>query len=73
MIKHGAISRAHVCEMLRSDDARLRRAAFALVEASNPRLRKDGELFMEIVRFIWEANPSYEVYRAINKRDLFVV
>ena len=68
MVKHGAISRAHVYRMLASEDARLRRAAFVLLEASNPRLRKDGELFMEIIRFIWDANPSYDVYREFSKR-----
>jgi hypothetical protein len=72
MVKHGAISRAHVYRMLASEDARLRRAAFVLLEASNPRLRKDGELFMEIIRFIWDANPSYDVYREFSKRHLFV-
>jgi hypothetical protein len=71
MVKHGAISRAQVYRMLASKQARLRHAAFTLLEASNPRLRKDGELFMEIVRFIWDANPSYEVYREFSKRHLF--
>ena len=71
MVKHGALSRSHVCQMLASDDARVRRAAFALLEASNPRLRKDGELFFEIVRFIWDANPSYEVYQEFSRRHLF--
>ena len=72
MVKHGAISKAHVYRMLGSDDARVRRAAFTLLEASNPRLRRDGELFMEIIRFIWDANPSYDVYREFSKRHLFV-
>jgi hypothetical protein len=72
MVKHGAISRSHVYRMLRSGDAQVRRAAFTLLEGSNPRLRRDGELFMEIVRFIWDANPSYDVYREFSKRHLFL-
>jgi hypothetical protein len=72
MVKHGAISRSHVYQMLGSKDARVRRAAFTLLEVSNPRLRRDGELFMEIIRFIWDANPSYDVYREFSKRHLFV-
>ena len=72
MVKHGAISRSHVYRMLSSKDARVRRAAFTLLEASNPRLRRNSDLFMEIVRFIWDANPSYDVYREFSKRHLFV-
>jgi hypothetical protein len=72
MVKHGAISRSHVYRMLGSKNVRVRRAAFTLLEASNPRLRRDSELFMEIVRFIWDANPSYDVYREFSKRHLFV-
>jgi hypothetical protein len=72
MVKHGAISRAHVYRMLSSKDARVRRAAFTLLEASNPRLRRNSGLFMEIIRFIWDANPSYDVYREFSKRHLFV-
>src|SRR6266852_6554635 len=72
MVKHGAISKAHVYRMLGSKNAQVRRAAFTLLEASNPRLRRDGELFMEIIRFIWDANPSYDVYREFSKRHLFV-
>jgi hypothetical protein len=68
MVKHGAISRAHVCHMLASEDPDVRRAAFVLLEASNPTLRKNSQLFMEIVRFIWEATPSYEVYREFSRR-----
>src|SRR5437764_11687811 len=71
MVKHGAISRAHVYQMLGSKDARVRLAAFTLLEASNPRLRKDGDIFIEIVRFIWDANPNYDVYREFSKRHLF--
>jgi hypothetical protein len=72
MVKHGAISRSHVYRMLGSKNARVRHAAFTLLEASNPRLRRDSELFMEIVRFIWDANPSYDVYREFSKRHLFI-
>ena len=50
----------------------MRRAAFTLLEASNPTLRRDGELFLEIIRFIWDANPSYDVYREFSKRHLLV-
>jgi hypothetical protein len=58
--------------MLASKDARVRRAAFTLLETSNPGLRRNSELFMEIVRFIWDANPSYEVYLEFSKRHLLV-
>ncbi|MGZ3359973.1 MAG: hypothetical protein ACXU84_11625 [Xanthobacteraceae bacterium] len=72
MIKHGALSKSHVHQMLASKDARVRRAAYTLLEASNPTLRRNSELFLEIIRFIWEANPSYDVYREFNKRHLLV-
>ena len=72
MVKHGALSRSHVYQMLASKDARVRRAAFTLLETSNPALRRNSELFIEIVRFIWDANPSYEVYREFTKRHLLV-
>src|SRR5215510_7116308 len=68
MIKHGALSKSHVYHLLRSKDARVRRAAFTLLETSNPRLRTSSELFVEITRFIWDANPSYEVYQEFTKR-----
>ena len=68
MVQHGALSKSHVHHMLRSKDARVRRAAFTLLEASNPRLRRDGELFMEVTRFIWAANPSYDVYQEFYRR-----
>ena len=58
MVKHGDLSRAHVCDMVRSTDARVRRAAFILLEASNPTLRRDAALFMEIVQFIWHLGTS---------------
>jgi hypothetical protein len=58
--------------MLRSRDARVRRAAFTLLEASNPTLRRDSTLFIEIVQFIWNANPSYDIYREFSERHLFV-
>jgi hypothetical protein len=72
MVKHGALSRSHVYDMLVSKDARVRRAAFTLLEASNPALRRNSEFFIEIIRFIWDANPSYEVYREFSKRHLVV-
>jgi len=68
MVKHGALSKSHVYRMLASQDANVRRAAFTLLEASNPKLRRRSELFMEVVRFIWDANPSYEVYREFSRR-----
>lgn len=70
MVKHGAISRSHVRRMLGSEDARVRRAAFTLLEESNPRLRRDSAVFIEIAHFIWEANPNYDVYREFSKRHL---
>jgi hypothetical protein len=72
MVKHGALERSHVYRMLGSKDARVRRAAFTLLEASNPTLRRDSELFIEIMRFIWDANPSYDVYREFSQRHLYV-
>ncbi len=68
MVKHGALSRSHVYQLLRSKDARVRRAAFTLLETSNPRLRRSSEVFIEITRFIWDANPSYDVYQEFTKR-----
>jgi hypothetical protein len=72
MVKHGALSKSHVQQLLRSKDARVRRAAFTLLEMSNPRLRRNSELFIEITRFIWDANPSYEVYQEFTKRHFQV-
>src|SRR5262245_60010733 len=72
MVKHGALERSHVYRMLGSKDARVRHAAFTLLEASNPTLRRDSELFIEIMRFIWDANPSYDVYREFSQRHLYV-
>jgi hypothetical protein len=68
MVKHGALSKSHVYQLLRSKDARVRRAAFTLLETSNPRLRRSSEVFIEITRFIWDANPSYDVYQEFTKR-----
>ena len=68
MVKHGALSKPRVYKLLRSKDARVRRAAFTLLETSNPRLRRNSELFIEITRFIWDANPSYDVYQEFTKR-----
>ena len=68
MVKHGALSRSHVYHLLRSSDARVRHAAFVLLERSNPTLRANSRLFVEITRFIWDANPSYDVYNEFTKR-----
>ena len=35
-------------------------------------LRRDSELFIEIMRFIWDANPSYDVYREFSQRHHYV-
>jgi hypothetical protein len=69
MVKHGALSKSHVYHLLRSKDARVRRAAFTLLETSNPRLRTNGDVFGEVTRFIWDANPSYDVYHEFIKRQ----
>jgi hypothetical protein len=50
----------------------VRRAAFILLETSNPTLRRNSEVFLEIIRFIWNANPNYDVYREFSKRHLLV-
>ena len=68
MVKHGALSKSHVYKLLRSKDPRVRRAVFTLLETSNPRCRTSSELFVEITRFIWDANPSYDVYQEFAKR-----
>src|SRR5262245_16452137 len=68
MVNHGALSKSHVYKLLRSKDPRVRRAAFTLLETSNPRLRRNSELVIAITRFIWDANPSYEGYRESTKR-----
>jgi hypothetical protein len=68
MVKHGALSKSHVSQLLRSNDVRVRRAAFTLLERSNPRLRTNSELFVEIAQFIWDASPSYDVYNEFTKR-----
>src|SRR3979411_1030359 len=72
MVEHGALSKSHVYRMLGSKDARVRRAAFTLLEASNPTLSRNSELLIEIIRFIWDANPSYDVYREFSNRHLLV-
>jgi hypothetical protein len=69
MVKHGALSKSHVYDLLRSKEARVRRAAFTLLESSNPQLRTNSEVFAEITRFIWGANPSYDVYHEFIKRQ----
>src|ERR1700757_3960145 len=72
MVKHGALSKSHVYQLLRSNDARVRRAAFTLLERSNPKLRTNSELFVEITRFILDANPSYDVYHEFTERHFKV-
>ena len=72
MVEHGGIPRAHVYSMLASKNARVRHAAFTLLEVSNPKLRRDSKLFVELVRFIWDAIPSYDVYQEFSRRNLFV-
>jgi len=69
MVKHGALSKSHVYHLIRSKDARVRGAAFTLLEISNPRLRTNSEVFAEVTRFIWDANPSYDVYHEFAKRQ----
>jgi hypothetical protein len=68
MVKHGALTKSHVYHLLRSNDARVRHAAFTVLERSNPTLRRDRQLFVEITRFIWDANPSYDLYNEFTKR-----
>ena len=68
MVRHGALSKSHVYHLLRSKDARVRHAAFTLLERSNPTLRRDSQLFVEITRFIWDADPSYDLYNEFTKR-----
>jgi hypothetical protein len=68
MVKHGALSKSHVSQLLRSNDVRVRRAAFTLLERSNPRLRTNSELFVEIAQFIWDASSSYDVYNEFTRR-----
>jgi hypothetical protein len=70
MVRHGALSKSHVYHLLRSKEARVRRAAFTLLETSNPQLRTNSAVFAEITRFIWDANPSYDVYHEFTKRQL---
>src|SRR5262245_44902336 len=72
MVKHGALSKSHVYQLLRSKDPRVRRAAFTLLETSNPRFKTSSELFVEITRFIWDANPSYDVYQEFTERHFQV-
>ena len=68
MVKHGALSKSHVYHLLRSKDARVRHAAFSLLERSNPTLRTNSRLFVEVTQFIWDANPSYDVYNEFTNR-----
>jgi hypothetical protein len=68
MVRHGALSKSHVYHLLRSKDSRVRHAAFTLLERSNPTLRRNSRLFVEITRFIWDADPSYDLYNEFTKR-----
>jgi hypothetical protein len=68
MVKHGGLSKSHVYHLLRSKDTRVRHAAFTLLERSNPTLRTNSCLFVEVTRFIWDANPSYALYNEFTKR-----
>jgi len=68
MVSHGALSKSHVYHLLRSKDSRVRHAAFTLLERSNPTLRRNSRLFVEITRFIWDADPSYDLYNEFTKR-----
>ena len=68
MVSHGALSKSHVYHLLRSKDSRVRHAAFTLLERSNPTLRRNSRLFVEIPRFIWDADPSYDLYNEFTKR-----
>jgi len=72
LVNHGALSQSRVYELLCSKDERVRRAAFILLETSNPTLRRNSEVFLEIIRFIWNANPNYDVYREFSKRHMLV-
>ena len=57
-----------MCINCSAQRTRVRCAAFTLLETSNPRLRRNSELFIEITRFIWDANPSYDLYQEFTKR-----
>jgi hypothetical protein len=48
------------------------RIAIPVNSTSNPTLRKNSEVFLEIIRFIWTANPNYDIYREFSKRHLLV-
>src|SRR6185436_10510518 len=75
MIEHGSISRAHVYDMLRSKEIRVRRAAFTLLEASNPRPHSLWRLFnsfgmpiqvMTCIRSSVNVTFSFVVIRCMN-------
>jgi len=68
MVRHGALPKPHVYEMLRSSEPRVRRAAFILLEAGNPKLRKNGALYFEVLRFIWDATSNYDICQEFMKR-----
>jgi hypothetical protein len=72
MVKHGALSKSHVYHLLRSKYARVRHAAFSLLERSNPTLRTNSRLFVEVTQLIWDANPSYDIYNEFTNRHFQV-
>jgi hypothetical protein len=69
VVRHGALSKSHVDEMLCSADPRVRRAAFTLLEGCNPKLKKHGALYFEVLRFIWSATANYDTCREFMRRN----
>jgi hypothetical protein len=68
MVAHGALPKSHVHEMLRSADPRVRRAAFTLLESCNPKITKQGSLYFEVLRFIWNATSNYDTCQEFMRR-----
>jgi hypothetical protein len=68
MVRHGALPKPHVYELLCSPDPRVRRAAFILLEAGNPKLGKNSALYFEVLRFIWDATYSYDICQEFMRR-----
>jgi hypothetical protein len=69
MVRYGALSKLHVDEMLCSADPRVRRAAFTLLESCNPKIKKHGPLYFEVLRFIWSATANYDTCREFMLRN----
>ena len=70
MVKFGAISKTHIYGMLASKDARVRRAAYALLEASNPKLRSSASSGTPTpaTTFTWSsANVTCSIVDAIKR------